>query len=207
MFPNFQILMLLGHCGALLLQLWFRTGQTAIISHIKTEETQFQTVHSQSDIDCRPSGSSSYMFRNCYSNRQLQSVAHQWRTLPTPTSAATLAEEFTLALLLCISPTRTQTCCAHQHQGEIAQLSWWKCSECGAQNRGPKTITLCQFVAAWVVLCLLLPFVVTFFWHVNRQSHFSNSCTHSLLCICLRHWLIHTRTHTRTHTRDWMKGA
>lgn len=111
-----------------------------------------------------------------------------------------------LALLL----SRTQTCCAHQHQCRIAQLSLANATNVRHKTESQRTerrCYICQFVVAaphafpaFVVISLLVVVVATI-WHVNRQSHFSNSCTHSLLCICLRHCHTHTHTHTRLNER------
>lgn len=90
------------------------------------------------------------------------------------------------------SPTPRRNCTA-----ELVKMQRMRCTKQRTENNNVMSICCC-------LSCSLpaAPVCCYFFWHVNRQSHFSNSCTHSLLCICLRHWLIHTRTHTRTHTRD-----
>jgi len=129
------------------------------------------------------------------SSSSLAYLSHQWRTLPTSTAAATLAEEFTYSLSLAhkrVALTNTKEK-LHSWARKMQRI---RCTKQRGENYTVMSICCCL---SCCLSLLIFPFVDTFFWHVNRLSHFSNSCTHSFLCICLRH--SHSHAHPPTHTR------
>jgi len=100
-----------------------------------------------------------------------------------------------------LSLSRTQTCCAHQHQGEIAQLS-----QENATNTVHKTERRELYCYVNLLLLELLPLTLDFsfccYFFLARESTIAFfKFLHSFVFVHLFTSLALTRTPTHTHTR------